>query len=415
MISTLLEKLGDLKDLKGILETTVNELGLSLDSAACQILLANPLDPNSALICENIITPDANPSGPSRVPNLTLPLVLNGRSFGSLTLNRSTPWLASEIESTQVLIVKLSELIRQAQLNDVIQRETFRDNFLVEINNLMTYSQGVGDALFMVVNILGKVLRASRCLFVCTDNKNGGWKCYEFWQQDKVKSCQECHWPTNDSSLVAQALRARSPLRFYEGQENSYLTPAQAELQFSNTRSLLALPLFCEGNVYGCVIIQQCDYRRDWTRDEVDMVQLAADRVAQALASLPEEKRIHQPIMQLHQRVVDASDSASSSSAGSMIQSLKGAFGQQSIPSAKDTLLELPALNAHSPEVSLKSTVDNIQATTIPPGSPESASLSSTLKPTKVSNTGNKLIAAKKKAGKRKMNHRPFPQPAHHP
>ena len=59
MTSTLLEKLSDLKDLKGILETTVNELGLSLNSSGCQILLANPLDPNSALICESTTAPES--------------------------------------------------------------------------------------------------------------------------------------------------------------------------------------------------------------------------------------------------------------------------------------------------------------------------------------------------------------------
>ena len=338
----------------------------------------------------------------SEISNLTLPLVLNGRSFGSLTLSRNTPWLSSEVDSTQVLIVKLSELIRQAQLNDVIQRDTFRDNFLVEINNLMTYSLGAGDALFMVVNILGKVLRASRCLFVCTDNKTDGWKCYEFWQQDKVKSCQECHWPTNDSSLIAQALRSSAPLKFYEGQENSYLTPAQAELQFSGTRSLLALPLLHEQSVYGCVIIQQCDYRRDWTRDEVDMVQLAADRVAQALANLPEEKRIHKPIMQLHQRLVAPTESTSTlAAASSMVQSLKGAFGQKSIPSAKDTLVELPAIDINSPLISLKSTIDNVKAITIPPESNEAFNLSSALAATKNSATANKLMQVRKKAGKK--------------
>src|ERR1700722_4669258 len=358
MTSPLIQKLGECKDLKRILETTVTEVGQSLHSGCCQILLANPLDPNSAVICEGYAQPDSpRPENQSDWPRLTLPLVLNGRSFGSLILIRNGPWSIEEIDSTSVLIAKLSELIRQAQINDIVQRETFRANFLAEINNLMSYSLGIGDALFMVVNILGKALKASRCLFVCTDDKTAGWKCYEFWQQDKVKSCQEYHWPTNDSSLIAQALRARSPIKFYEGQENSYLTPAQAELQFSGTRSLLALPLLFDNNVYGCVIIQQCDYRRDWTRDEVDMVQHTADKVAQALANLPEEKRIHKPIMQLHQRTIPAEEESSSAAAGpsptgaALVQSLKGAFGQTSIPSAADTLNELPSIDMH---ISLK-------------------------------------------------------------
>ena len=274
---------------------------------------------------------------------------------------------------------------------------------MAEINNLMAYSLGIGDALFMVVNILGKALRASRCLFVCTDDKTADWKCYEFWQQDKVKSCQEYHWPTNDSSLIAQTLRARSPLRLYEGQENSYLTPAQAELQFSGTRSLLAMPLYYENNVYGCVIIHQCDYRRDWTREEVDMVQHAADRVAKALANLPEEKRIHKPIMRLHQRIVSAEEAPASPTGTALIQSLKGAFGQKSIPNATETAHELPAVDPSAVNISVKAP-EATATETAAKHSTESPGLSasfetSAVKPAKRSATANKLGTIKKKTG----------------
>ncbi len=315
---------------------------------------------------------------------MTLLLDINGRGFGTLSLSRSTPWSEEEIDSGRVLAGKVCDFIRQAQLNDIAQRDTFRNTFLVEINNLMSYSLGVGDALFMVVNILGKALRCSRCIFVCTDDKTAGWKCYEYWQQDKVKSCQECHWPTNDSALIAQTLTMQAPLKFYEGQANSYLTPAQAELQFSNTRSLLALPLLNENNVYGCVIIQQCDYRRDWTVTEVDTVQSVADRVAEALAKLPEEKRIHKPIMQLHQRIVAAAKSGDAATS-SIAHSLKGAFGQQSIPSATETLTQLPAQDIVAfTAVTLRSTTEIARS-----------------KPEDTSPASDTATASKKKAGKK--------------
>ncbi len=428
MTAELVHKLSEIKDLKSIVETTVVELGQSLHANCCQILLANPLDLNSAVIFENYSADgsaeNSRLGGEDKFPRLTLPLDINGRGFGTVCLSRSTPWLEEEVDSTRLLLGKIGEIVRQAQLNDIAQRETFRDTFLVEINNLMTYSLGVGDALFMVVNILGKALRCSRCIFVCTDDKNSGWKCYEYWQQDKVKSCQEYRWPTNDSALIAQTISSRNPIKFYEGQTNSYLTPAQAELQFSNTRSLLALPLLSENNVYGCVIIQQCDYRRDWTINEIDTVQSVADRVSEALAKLPEEKRIHKPIMQLHQRMIAAK--TTEGAAGSIAQSLKGAFGQQSIPSAKDngkenkiesketdkeaskeapgaqhkdtakdTLTELPAQGDTLTSISLKTPPD-AAGQEVPDSPPPSAPIAPKEKPSLAS-----LIGAKKKLGKK--------------
>ena len=130
MTSALVQKLSECKELRRILETTVTELGQSLNSNCCQILLANPLDPNNAMICEGYGQESSHKTSHQLdLPRLTLPLVLNGRSFGSLILIRNSPWLDSELESTNLLIAKLSELIRQAQINDIIQRETFRANF----------------------------------------------------------------------------------------------------------------------------------------------------------------------------------------------------------------------------------------------------------------------------------------------
>lgn len=328
MTAQLLQKLSEIKDLKRLVEATVTELGQSLEAEYAQILLTNPLNANSSIIFEAYTgkNPTAqNENGGSKNARLSLALDIDGRGFGTVILSRNKIWSSEEIDETRILAGKISEFIRQAQLNDIAQRETFKKTFLVEINSLMTYSLGAGDALFMVVNILGKALRSSRCLFICTDDKNTSWKCYEYWQQDKVKSCQESHWPTNNSAIMGQALTSHTPLRLYEGQESSYLTPVQTELKLMNAKSLLALPLISKNQIYGCIVIQQCDYRRNWTVSEMDTVQSIADKVADALANLPEEKRIHKPIMQLHQRIISETTEATDS----LVQSLKEALEQE--------------------------------------------------------------------------------------
>jgi len=334
MPSPLVQKLTGVRDLKRILETTVREIGDTFQAEACQVMLSNPLDPNVTSICEFKAAPDA-PEGETTV---TVPLVLQGRTFGSVSVSRDVQLSGDEVNSLRVLLGELGDIIRLAQINDIVQRDTFRETFLVEIGNVMAYSMGIGDALFLVVNILGKALQASRCLFICTDEQQAGWKCYEFWQQDKVASCQEYFWPATDSPLVAQVLLSRTPLKVFEGQENSYVTPVQEELQFVNVKSLLGVALRSEKGTHGCVILQQCDYRRAWTRGETDMVQNVADKVAEALLKLPAEKLAREPIMQLHQRIVTPrGEEEPGQSDVQLRRALKGALGQQAIPSARKT------------------------------------------------------------------------------
>jgi GAF domain-containing protein len=333
-VQQITQKLSGVRDLKRILETTVKDVGDHFSTDACQIILSNPLDPNITSICEYRST--GSPVIPGH--SATLPLVLQGRTFGSLTLSRSSTDVSpDELNIVRLVLGELSDIIRLAQINDIVQRDTFRETFLVEIGNLMTYSLGIGDALFMVVNILGKALQVSRCLFICTDDNQAGWKCYEFWQQEKVQSLQQSYWPSADSALVAQTLLAREPLRLFEGQQNSYVSPAQEELQLINVKSFLGLALKSSVGTHGCVILQQCDYRRAWTRNEVDMLQNVADKVAEALYKLPAEKKARAPIMQLHQRIVSTPKAEANKSAVDVRRALKGAMGQQVISQASKT------------------------------------------------------------------------------
>jgi GAF domain-containing protein len=349
-MSDLFKKLRGNRDLKKILETTVKEIADTFNADVCQIMLSNPLDANVTSICEYKQPGELDDF--SAVPAFSIPLTLHGRTLGSLSLNRHAPISQHEINTIRVILGELNDIIRHAQINDVVQRDTFRDTFLVEIANVMAYSLGIGDALFMVVNILGKVLQASRCLFICTDDTQAGWKCFEFWQQEKVQSCQDYRWPTTDSPVVSQTLLSPVPLAFFEGQQNSYVSPVQEELQFIGVKSLLGVRLRSAEATHGCVILQQCDYRRAWTRNEIDMVQNVADKVADALFKLPAEKRAREPIMQLHQRIV-APTGEQEGDAFSKIENvrraLKGALGQQSIPSARKGGPQPPAKPAAAP------------------------------------------------------------------
>jgi putative nucleotidyltransferase with HDIG domain len=351
MPGALAQKLSGVRDLKKILETTVKDVGEMFGAQACQIMLSNPLDANVTAICEY----RADNWDTRNASTVSIPLVLQGRTFGSLNVSRLQQVTQDEVGDMRVILGELGDVIRHAQINDIVQRDTFRDTFLVEIGNVMAYSLGIGDALFMVVNILGKVLQASRCLFICTDDAQAGWKSYEFWQQGRVASCQDFRWPTTDSPVVAQTLLARAPLKVFEGQQNSYVSPVQEELQFIGVKSLLGIPLRTRQGTHGCVIVQQCDYRRAWTRNEIDMVQNVADRVADALVLLPEEKRGREPIMQLHQRIIVDKKATESKvpkqheSIESVRKALKGALGHQSIPAAAMTSHPAPAASAPKP------------------------------------------------------------------
>lgn len=346
MTTALLEKLTNVRDFRKILETTVKELSDAYSLDVSQIVLSNPLDKNITSICEYRNDPDEDIAD---VPYQCFPLAMQGGGQGMLTLGRRNPLTQQDINNIRITMAELADVVRFAQINDIVQRDTFRHTFLLEINNLMAYSLGLGDTLFMVVNILGKALNVSRAMFICVDDTKTQWKVYEFWQRERgIKNCAEYGWPTTASPIVAQSLLSHSPLIVEEGQVNSFLSPVQEELTIIGTRSLLGIPLRSDNAIHGCVILQQCESRHAWTRGEIDMVQAVADTVAEALAKLPEEKKAREPIMRLHQR--DMSDaSGGQKNIQTIRNALKGAFGGQAIPTAQKAAAKKPVKQPTTP------------------------------------------------------------------
>jgi putative nucleotidyltransferase with HDIG domain len=351
MTTELAQKLEGVRDFKKILETVVKELGETYSADVSQIVLSNPLDRNLTSICEYKLYPEADAAMMPVSKSFQLPL--QGTGLGTVNLCRQTDFHENEINWIRITLAELCDVIRHAQINDVVQRDTFRSTFLSEIQNVMQYSLGLGDALFMVVNILGKVLNVSRCLFICVDDSQAGFKCYEFWQRERVSSCQDYGWPTTDSPIVARSLLASSPMMVEEANQNSYLSPVQEELQLLGVRSLLGVPLRSESATHGCVILQHCESRHQWTRGELDMIQSVADTVAEALSKLPDEKKkaeskvLTDPILRLHQReVVDTTGGDKEKSILAVRRALRQSLGQASIPSASKTSAPKPPVPA---------------------------------------------------------------------
>src|SRR5688572_20905294 len=117
MTSALVQKLTGVRDLKKILETTVKELGETYGADTCQIMLSNPLDPNVTAICEYRASQDEN----GYMQGMMFPLTLQGKALGQLSLARSQEVGSEEINQIRVTLAELGDIIRHAQINDIVQ------------------------------------------------------------------------------------------------------------------------------------------------------------------------------------------------------------------------------------------------------------------------------------------------------
>jgi hypothetical protein len=137
------------------------------------------------------------------------------------------------------------------------------DTFLVEIRNVMTFSLDPKDAFFMVSNITGKLMRVSRCIIIRGNTDT--WTTYEFWDRQRVDSCQKLNWPQRTSLLLETIRTASSPIQLERSGESS---PLQEELRYISAESVLGHSV-SDHAFRICLILQQCDRKRVWTQKEI--------------------------------------------------------------------------------------------------------------------------------------------------
>src|SRR5580698_6295583 len=113
MVSALAQKLSAERNLRKILETTVKDLGEQFRAETCSVMLTNPLDPNVTSICEFRASRD---EPQELLPTITIPLVLHGRTMGSVSVARYGDMPVDDINNMRSILGELIDIIRGAQV-----------------------------------------------------------------------------------------------------------------------------------------------------------------------------------------------------------------------------------------------------------------------------------------------------------
>jgi hypothetical protein len=162
-----------------------------------------------------------------------------------------------------------------------LEAAEFRKTFLGEIGNLITYNLEMGEALSLIVSIIGRGLQVSRCLIYCT---NDGLKwCYSEYSHCDVGNCTSLDWKASKSLLVAQAVRAKEPIFVFADKTESNTELKPSELSTLTVQSALAVALPRSEHTQGCLILQQCDYKREWLAADVEWILKVAKSLSESL------------------------------------------------------------------------------------------------------------------------------------
>ncbi|MGL5805120.1 MAG: ATP-binding protein, partial [Xenococcaceae cyanobacterium] len=105
--------------------------------------------------------------------------------------------------------------------------------------------------------------------------------------------------PLKDAACLEQAFARDRAVPFFNVYEDPILEKSVCVYQQFNVKSLIAVRTSYQGENNGAIVVHQCDRTRQWTQDEIELIEAVAAQVGIAIAQaklLEQEKRQRQEL-----------------------------------------------------------------------------------------------------------------------
>ncbi|MEP0873718.1 ATP-binding protein [Trichocoleus desertorum AS-A10] len=197
-------------------------------------------------------------------------------------------WSGSEIERQQAATALRQQLHRASLLKEITQR--IRQSLDPEQIFQTTVAQ------------IGRAFQANRCLilgYMATPTRQLEVKAE--YLESGYSSLLQVGIPIHDNPHAQQVLAQERAIASADVNNNpllQYLLPLCQEFRI---KSILAIRTSYQGEPNGIITLHQCDQRRDWSKDEIELLEAVADQVGIALAQaqlLEQERHQRQQLKQ---------------------------------------------------------------------------------------------------------------------
>ncbi|MEB3338394.1 MAG: GAF domain-containing protein, partial [Leptolyngbyaceae bacterium] len=217
------------------------------------------------------------------------PVVVSDRVYGTLNFSSLTP-RSREFRAVDQELLKLmaqwigSELERNAA-SAALQRQFQRTLLLTQITDEIRQSLDSKQIFEIAANQIGKAFGVSSCAI----------KTYIAEPAPKISIVAEYLSPGYfstlhsetwvDNSLYVQQLLVQDAAIVYSNIATASQFPLpDPAIHPRNLKSLLAIRTSYQGKPNGAIGLHQCDRHRDWTEDEIELLEAVAAQVGIALA-----------------------------------------------------------------------------------------------------------------------------------
>ncbi|XGV95908.1 MAG: PAS domain S-box protein [Leptolyngbya sp. BL-A-14] len=227
---------------------------------------------------------------------VVVPIMQGDQLWGILAVHQCSStrqWQPFEIALLEPLATQVAIAIQQAQLFSQVQQQAQREHLLNQISQTINSSLEADYILQEIANLTGDSFNVDRVLILTITD------------EAQVRN----EWRANDQ--VVSQLSLRVPLSewpdllnpnadFYQrrifhapdyGQEQ-WTETRQWQIEQGKTLSVLASPILIHGQLFGSIALQTTTHYRNFTAEEIHLLQRIADQAAIAISNAQSYERL---------------------------------------------------------------------------------------------------------------------------
>jgi len=179
---------------------------------------------------------------------------------------------------------KLQQLILE-KTQKALDKQTYQAELIKKITQQMRDSINIQTICQTTALSIGENLKVSRCLILTyADQLIPPVLPVAEYKQDKIKSALWADLSIKNNYLAAPILIEDTPYVCKDVYQDHNLESYQSWSVDLQIKSLVMVRTSYQDKINGLITLHQCDYFRDWTREEIELLELVAKQLAIAIS-----------------------------------------------------------------------------------------------------------------------------------
>nr|WP_242040527.1 GAF domain-containing protein [Coleofasciculus sp. FACHB-1120] len=219
---------------------------------------------------------------------ITMPMLYQQSFVGGISLHqcvREREWTEDEIALVSAIANQCAIAIHQAQLFDQVQRQATRERLLNNICQSLNSSLEPQHILQEIVNLTGEFFGVDRVAIFALEAEE--LKILKEWRvSEQVISLLNHRFPLSENRDVLDPGSPSSIHRVFHAPKLADIPSSpnrEEQIQQLQILSMLRVPIFIRGQLFGGVSLQSITRYRTFTEDEIHLLERIANQVAIAL------------------------------------------------------------------------------------------------------------------------------------